>query len=208
MADEDQEVEAPWSDQAEAAIYEIDKITTDKQGISLRDFLLNPDKYVNNADAAQKLKGLRTAVDDYFDGQLKPYAGEAQRLQSELQDLDAQYNKMNEIITNRASLARVPYLKPANVKYDEDAVEEIVVEQYNGSVDLLITKLLTGSNYIADLSDTYDKYTLGSWLFSGQRQYVVTLNPPVSPVMSLQASKAEVMLILDYEDDMIGQKGT
>ena len=205
MADGDQGAQGPWSDQADAAIGDIDRANSTKLGASFRDFLLYPEKYLGSKDVAQKLKAFRSAADDYFEEELKPYADEVQRLQSELQDLDAQYNKVNEIITNRASLARVPYLKPADVSFNANSAEEIVVEQYNGSVDLLITKLLNMASYVADMSDTYDKYTLGSWLFSGQRQYVVTLNPPASPIMALQRSKDEITLILDYIESLIGK---
>lgn len=189
MADEN----LPWSDQVDGIITDISKTTKDKYGFSLREMLLNPSAQIKQKD----VDNARKAVSDYFDALMATLSDEKARLEKELQDADAQYTKIDEVIANKTASSRIPYIKPTFVDYDSQRNEEIVIEQYNASVDLLVTKLVSMANYVANNSAQYDKYNIGSWLFSGNRTYVLTINPPRSIVVAMEGNRDEIMGILD-----------
>ena len=45
---------------------------------------------------------------------------------------------------------------------------------------------------IADLSTAYKEYSFGSWLFSGNKDYVLSVFVPDSSLLMLEASRAEL----------------
>lgn len=143
------------------------------------------------------LGDLRSRTDAYFDSQLDQIAGERQRLIHELESMHAQYTRMDQLIMEKAASMKVPYVKPALLEINQDLQEEITVDQYNDSVEGLINKLLSVSTYVADLSENFGDHMLGSWLFSGSKPYLVTMQQPDSPAMDIERSRALIDGMLD-----------
>lgn len=188
MADGD----SPFSAQTSTVIAEIEKANRGKYEFSITGVLEGTIKATQ-----QQVKMTRDAVDAYFSDAKRSLAGEQARFEADLQKADAEYRKMDDVIRNKAVTARVPYLKPVFVDADAQGQEEITIDSYGSAVDLLITKLIGVSNYVADTSGSYDKYTLGSWVFSGQKAYAITITPPSSPLVALDRSQNEIDAALD-----------
>ncbi|MDE1822732.1 MAG: hypothetical protein KGH50_00200 [Candidatus Micrarchaeota archaeon] len=180
-----------FSAEADVIIDDIDNETRGKYDFSIRE-LFNGAK-----PTQQQLKSARSAVDDYFSDAKKALPGERDRFTKELERVDAEYRNMDDVIRNKAVTTRVPYIKPSFIDADESGQEEITIDGYSNAVDLLITRLVGMSTYIADTSGSYDKYTLGSWIFSGQKTYAITINPPASQLVMLERSESEIDAALD-----------
>ncbi|MDE1851321.1 MAG: hypothetical protein KGH69_01360 [Candidatus Micrarchaeota archaeon] len=181
-----------FSEQTRTVIGEIERENKGKYEFSISGIIEGSTKATQ-----QQVKMVRDAVDAYFSDAKKSLVGEQARFETELQKADAEYRKMDEVIRNKAVTARVPYIKPTFVDADSQGQEEITIEGYSGAIDLLITKLVSVSNYVADTSGIYDKYTLGSWVFSGQKAYVLTITPPSSPIVAIERSQREIDAALD-----------
>lgn len=201
MADDDQTY--PWSDQTELFINEIDD-TLSKSNLSLRDLMLNPDKYANNKDTSSQIKSMKSAIDTYFDNLEESMADEKETFEKDLATKDELYNRIDEVISSKSALARVPYIKPSFLDIDNDRAEQIMVDEYNGSVDALLVKLINASTYAANISGSYNKHMLGSWVFSGNKTYVVTITPPSSPIMVMEDSRAEINNLVSVISDGLG----
>lgn len=200
MADD---ADVPWSGESDVFITEIDS-GLQKSSLSIRKFLLSPEQFVGNKGASQQVKSMTSAVDKYFDGLLETLADEEKALEKELQDKDAQYNRIDEVISSKAAIVRVPYARPLYVDIDQNTAEEIIIDQYDSSVDAIIVRLLNISNYVANVSGSYSKYSLGSWIFSGPKTHIITINPPASPVMVLEKCRKEINGLITSVAERIG----
>jgi hypothetical protein len=180
----------PWDDQTELFMQELDELTKANNGMSIRNLLLNPNKYNDDGELQAKLPALQATVDSYFNDMLNGLTNEQRELDQELANADLFYKKIDDIIQARAGPSKVPYIAPYTVYINRDEREEIVVNQYTDDLDQLIVKLINGSGYVANLSGKYLEHKLGSWLFSGSKNYVLTINPPSSIIMDINNSKS------------------
>jgi len=191
------DVQPPWDDQTDSFIRDIDTSVTAKRNISLRTLLLEPQKYAGTANLTATIKEVKLDVDAYFTELLSNLAQEEQELTSDMEKADSIYTQVNQTINNRAGIGRVPFLKPQDVDFGSTNPETIYIGQYSGQLDALITKLINTSTYICDLSTTYRKYTIGNWLFSGSRSFVLAVQAPESPVISIENARDQINTLIE-----------
>ncbi|MEM0086751.1 MAG: hypothetical protein QW774_01970 [Candidatus Micrarchaeaceae archaeon] len=191
------ESELPWDDTTDIFVTELDKKVEDSHGFKLRDLLLNPINYTSRADFADTFADIRKIVDDYFKGLHDTYADDEQKFNSDLEEVSNEYSKIDGLLSQKAAAASIPYIKPINVVRNTDNDENIVITKYEGSMDALFERLIRQSNYVADLSTQYKQYTIGSWLFSGSKQYLVSLRMPESIAFDLQDAESTIGALLD-----------
>ena len=189
--------EVPWDAQTDAFVSDLNSIISKKYSVSFRSMLLNPDAYVKKKDIADTVKKVKAEVDTYFSQLLGNLKDEQASFATELEKKTDQYKKMDAVVSNKSSVLRIPYVKPLFVRRNPDNEEMMLVEQYDSGMDALIGKLVGVSNYVADISATYKEHRLGSWLFSGTKNYVLTINPPTSPVLAIENSSTLINAILD-----------
>jgi hypothetical protein len=189
--------QAPWDEQTDMFIADLDTTISKKYNLTLRSLLMNPDKYLNKKGIIDTVNTMKKDIDNYFSELLEGMEDEQHKLETEMEGASAQYTQIDSIISNKSSISRVPYVKPLFISRNTNGEEVIVVEQYTEDLDALIGKLVNGSSYVADISATYKQYHLGSWLFSGAKNYVLTLNPPVSPVLAIENGRITIDSILD-----------
>jgi hypothetical protein len=175
----------------------IDKKIGAKYGVSLQAVLSDPSVLAKSGDARTIVENLRNEVNNYLDSVLTKMEDEQKKFNNDLENANMLYKKLNEQIRTKAANADVPFIKPISVDRDESKDENIVVAQYEVAVELLVDKLLSVSNYVADVSTDYNNYMIGTWLFSGQKNHVLSVNPPSSAILNIEASRDEISLALD-----------
>ncbi len=194
MADD---VKPGWDDQTDMFIREIGVSVSKKYGVDLRKFLLSPQEYGDTAGMEEKIKNIRAEADRYFEDILASLSKEEESLVADLEKLDSVYTQVNQTVNSRAGIGRIPFIKPADMSFGDSSPEIVYIDQYNSQVDALLTKLINISNYICDISSTYRKYTIGTWVFSGSRSYVLAVSAPTSAVISVENSRDRIDLMLD-----------
>lgn len=182
----------PWDEQTDGFISDLDETLSKKYGISLRSLLVNPNKYSGKKDLSKAIDGIRGDAATYFSELLDNLKEEQTKLEVELESADAQYREIDSLITNKSAAARVPYIKPLFVSRNPESEETIVIEKYDESLEAFVGKLVNASNYVADMSAVYKQYRLGSWVFSGAKNHVLTINPPASPVLVIENSRNQI----------------
>ena len=186
----------PWSPEVDGMIDSIDDIIIPKLNISLRDILSSPEKYRNVEGISSTLASVKDSVDEFFNGLLGDLSDERNRLSSELEKTNLEYGKINNAIISKASSLGIPYVKPLFIDSDPNRREEITIESYDKGFEPLVSKFIENSYYVADLSAKYKEYNLGSWIFSGKKTYVLTLNQPTSVIFSIEDSRDTLVNLL------------
>lgn len=189
--------EAPWDDQTELFVSDLNDTISKKYNLNFRSLLMSPEKYLGTKGMSGTVKQIRADADAYFSELMEGMEEEAKKLQAELASATNQYKQVDVLLSEKAAAARIPYVKPFFVSRDSDREELIVVEQYEESLDSLVGKLVNVSNYVADISTAYKEFRMGSWLFSGTKNHVLSINPPVSPVLVMESSRDVIDNMLD-----------
>ncbi|MDE1861049.1 MAG: hypothetical protein KGH72_05045 [Candidatus Micrarchaeota archaeon] len=198
MAEDDaKDLAGPWDDQTELFVDDLDGAIQKKYSVSFRTLILRPDQLAGNKEVSGNLSNIKKEVNAYFDQVLDDFKEEKKKLEADLETMDANFKKIDEAIKTRSSIARVPYIKPLVVDYDPNRQEEVIIDQYNASVDSLIGKLISSSTFISNISTPYKGHSMGSWIFSGDREYIITLNPPVSAVITIENSRDLLNTLVD-----------
>ncbi len=196
--------EVPWDAQTDQFVADIDDVVTKEYGISFRDLLLNPSKFRKNQKAKDAMPGIKAEVDSYFDNIAKTMDDEKKKLESELDAANVQYDKIDEVIHIKSSALKVPYIKPLFVNRNVSSEETITVENYDEALDQMIGRLINVSHYVADVSVSYKDYMLGTWIFSGPKNYILTINQPVSYLFTLEGSNRAINTLLETAGNILG----
>ncbi len=196
-AEDDEDDEAPWDEQTDSFVNDIAAIVSPKYKISFRALLADPAQYAGTAGISDTLKNVKTDVASYFDDLMEELQPEQEELTKNMEQIDALYTKLDQAILSKAAIARVPYLKPAGVDFGEADPETITIGEYNNNVDTLLAKFVNISNYIANISTMYKKYNIGSWIFSGERTYAITVEQPESMVITVENAQQYIDSAID-----------
>ncbi len=166
-----------------------------KYGMDFGELLKEPANFADTPKILDKISSVKADVDAFFDGKIAAMGSEKAELDKDLGMIDADSKKIIQTITTKASIAQVPFIKPVFVDMQEK--EEIIIDGYSASVDQLVTRMINISDYIADLSATYENYIVGSWLFSGKNRYVISISPPVSEILVINRARDEINGLLE-----------
>jgi hypothetical protein len=191
----------PWGDEFDDFLKSLDDDIQGKYGMSLRDFLLNPGKYASVSGSAEKLSKIKGYVDNYFENTKESLRDENERFEGELKRVDSQYSKMDEAISTKTALARIPYITPVDINSEGVTNEEVVIGDYNNAIDALLVKLVNVSTYVSNISRDYKNYKIGRWLFSGQKNYTVTINLQSSPIVLIDNLSDQMGVAFDAAMD-------
>lgn len=189
--------QVPWSDSTDKIISDLEGQISGKYSISIRDLLLKPEEYAGEEGMKSKAEGIKADVGDYISRLLAALSAEQETFKKDLEHATAQYQKVSDSITGQSKTSNIPYITPLAINRNTEFDETIVIAEHNAGVDSLIEKLLRVSNYVADISATYKTYKIGAWIFSGGKVYSLAVNPPLSPVLDIEASSAEINERLD-----------
>jgi hypothetical protein len=195
MAEDDGEL--PWDSQTDAFVNDIDTDTTKNYNVSLRKLLLHPEEFENVENMADTIDKIKADVTSYFEDTLAGLKDEEVELTKQLESVDSLYSQINQTVSSRAGIARVPFLKPVDMDLGNSNPETIYIDKYDGQADMLITKLVNESNYVCDLSDSYRKYRIGNWVFSGSKTHVISVQPPESIIVQVENSRDTITSMLD-----------
>ncbi len=191
------ETKQDWDDLTDSFIEGIDKTILKDSSFKLRNMLLNPTSYISKASASESLKKAKDAVEEYFSSVLLAFSSDKEKLDKELESSSVNFAKISSIIIEKATSLDIPFIKPYSLEITENNRESIIVEKYDPSIELFIGKLLSKSKYIADISGKYRGHTLGSWVFSSDRAYILTIKPPESIILDIENSKDIILFRLE-----------
>ncbi|MDE1761735.1 MAG: hypothetical protein KGH59_03400 [Candidatus Micrarchaeota archaeon] len=185
------------SDNAQDFVEEIDRKIVGKYEFSLQEILADPKAIATKPNPEASVAGIKKEVNQYFDEILADYGDEQKEFTKQLQAANSLSSAINDAIKSKFAGKGIPIISPVTVDRDTTKEETIIVSAYDQSVESLIIKLASISNFVADTSTKYNNYTIGSWFFSGEKSYTLAVNPPISVVLNIESARAEINERLD-----------
>lgn len=188
----------PWDDQTNQFILQLDKSVLEaKYKMKLYDVLMKPEQYIGRQDAVANITKMRADVDTFFKNAISNLGDEQKRFEGELQKADGIYKTIGDAVKDASTKAKLPFIKPMFITRDTKAEEVIIIEEFADPIEDLVLKLAKSANFVADFSIKYKKYNIGSWFFSGHKNYLLTVNAPTSIILTLERSSGEILSRLD-----------
>lgn len=186
-----------WSDYTDFVLTNMDKKISTKYKLSLKKLLSDPGKFASQQGIQTTIKNLSTEVDSYIDGAIAGMPDTKKALTDTTLKADATTKQLAQSISMQAKQHKVPVVKPVSVVRDEARDEVVSVDDATPDVLALIEKLAGSSVMVADFSYQYENSTIGSWLFSGSKNYLLNVFMPANDVAMLEASRTEIQDLLD-----------
>lgn len=188
-ADKKSENNNDWDELTDSFITGIDNTILKDSDVTLRDIMTEPSRYSQKADASTILKKMQSAVNTYFSEVSTTFSSEKEKLNSELDNISTIYSKIVSILNEKIESAKIPLIFPYTIDINRNNSENIIIDTYDNSIELLIGKLISTSKYVAEVSSKYKDYTLGSWIFSGDNIRIITIKPPESIIIQIENSQ-------------------
>lgn len=192
-----------WSDHTDALLRGIDKQISNKYKVSMRDLLKEPAKYAAQPSIQVTISNMREDAEKYIQQKLDKMENEVRELSDNTARAESITNQLGQNISALAKQNRVPLIKPVDIERDETKEEHIYVDGVDASVVSLVEKLIISSNLVADIGTEFDENKIGSWLFSGQKNYVLSVFVPSNGASVLQESRDEILGLLDAASDFV-----
>ncbi|MGC8479166.1 MAG: hypothetical protein ACP5M9_00645 [Candidatus Micrarchaeia archaeon] len=182
-----------WDELTDSFITGIDDKLLVDSDVKLRDVLTHPSKYAQKSNASSILEKMQSSIDTYFGIVMEAFKSEKDKFDKELEAMSILYSKVSSTIQEKAELSQTPIITPHSINVNEKSSESIIIDSFDTQVEHLIGKLTSSSVYIGDISAKYNEHTLGSWIFSSKRPYILTIKPPENIIMEIENAKLTIM---------------
>ncbi len=190
----------PWSENANDLIESLAPTINDKYGIALKDLLMNPAFYISKKGIEETFSSIREEIEDYVQTTMKGLEDEKKDFEKDGLKCDAVSKQLAQSIAMLAKQNNIPIIKPVGIDRSGENEEVVYVNNIDGGLTALITKLAASSSFIADFSTTYKTYSLGQWLFDGHKNYVINVSLEQNSYMDLDQANEELKAIMDGLD--------
>jgi hypothetical protein len=192
-----------WSDYSDGIIKSIDRQISAKYKITLRSLLTDPSKYASVPNILMTIDNLKEEVNNFMTDRFKGLDADKKSFEDATMRADSITSQIAQSISVQAKQSGVPMIKPIMVDRDTTRDEHIYIDSVDNSITALIAKLVSSSMLIMDSTTVYENYKTGEWLFSGSKNYLLTVYLPVNNYSVLQASREEITSLLDTASDFI-----
>ncbi len=186
-----------WSDYTDAIIKEVDKQVGGKFSFSISDFLNDAPKYASERGIEVTISNMREAVNSHIDELLQELPEQVKALDDSIAKANAITRQLSQNISIQAKQNNVPLIKPMQIERDAAREETITINSVDDQTIKLAGKLISTSNLVADFSYQYKDSRIGSWFFSGNKDYTVSVYVPPSDAFSLELSRIELNSLFD-----------
>ena len=186
-----------WDDYTDVIITSIDESIKGKYKFSLRDILTNPSEFSSQPNIQTDVANMSNDVDNFIDNMLSSLNDEKKALDENLSKADDITKQLAKAISMYAKQNKIPFGVPVSLNRDETKDEVITVDSADSDVLALAEKLVASSTMVMDFTYKYGKSEIGSWFFSGMKNYVLDVYLPENNIIMLNASRDEIKDILN-----------
>ncbi|MGC8729879.1 MAG: hypothetical protein ACP5RP_00630 [Candidatus Micrarchaeia archaeon] len=184
-----------WSDTTDMIINDFDK--TQNDNIALADLFSNPKDFINNKDIATIISKKKEAINNYIDSIINTMQNQKEELYNSAAKCDQLSKQILSKIKDKAAQKWIPVIVPTYVAQNSNGSETIYIDQIDENMDMLIDKFIGGSTYIADMSANFEDYVIGMWLFSGSKNYILSVHFDTNEFYNILNSKNEINDLFD-----------
>ncbi len=193
-----------WSEDAGTIIEALEPKINSTYGVSLKDLLNNPAFYVSKDGIETTVANIREEATSYISDLESKLQDDKKNLEKDGLKCDAVSKQLAQNISMQAKQNNVPLIKPNGMDRNEDEDEVLYINNIDNGTIALISKLTAISSFIVDFSTSYKTYSLGRWIFDGQKNYMVAVSMEPNPIIDLDAVNDELSGLIDDLEDYIG----
>jgi spore coat protein CotF len=185
------------SNYTQSLVKDMDKEASTRFSLSISDMINNLDKYETRPNIKVTISNMKEYANKYIDNALNSISKEARNMDDDLSRIDSMTRQLTQNLSMQAKQHGIPIIKPFNVARDTSKEETIEIDSVNDQIIKLMERLAVKSDLIADFSYTFKDRMIGSWLFSGAKNYAVNIHVPQNEAMNLELAREELNGVLD-----------
>jgi hypothetical protein len=193
----------PLDKYTESLLKSIDKAIKKKYKISLVEVLADPAAHASVEDIGIKLAN----AGEYFQSQIDKMIERAKKGGKIEHDGALKAGELTRNISSYISASarqnKVPILRPRAIELADYGKDYFYVNEMDKNLIDFIDRLLLSSKFVIDSTRSYDDYSIGSWLFAGDRDYVIEVHHPKNSISLLRNSELEVARMVKEASDSI-----
>jgi hypothetical protein len=193
-----------WSDYSDTVISEIDGRIGKKYKTTVRALLKNPDKYIGQEGISVLASNMREDANHVIDALMEEVKEQRVELNNAIAKAEAVTSQLNQNISMQTKQYKTPFITPIMINRDDANDESIYIDTVDQGILALVERLVMTSSYIADYSYSYKEHKIGSWLFSGQKMYLLSAYVPPNDAYLLDESRDEINGLFDIADAIVG----
>ncbi len=186
-----------WSDYTDIMLTEVSSRLGQKYKVDLKKMLANPANYKGQANIWITFSNMKEDTNKILNDMTQEVKDQQQELIAAVTKADAITSQLSQNISMQAKQHNTPLIKPVQINRDGTGDETIFVDSVDPSILTFIDKMATNASYIADYSFMYKDRKIGSWLFSGEKSYMLTVYIPMNDAYLLDQSKEEINGLFD-----------
>jgi hypothetical protein len=171
-------------------------------GLSLTAMLEDPASFTGEK-AERALANMREYVNKRLDEMISSARENDARMHDHALRAGELTARLSSYIAAHARQSRVPVFRPASFELAKRGRDLFYIGEMNTETTRFIDRLVESSSFIVDMTAAYPDYSIGSWLFAGERGYVVGVRPPMTSSSLLTASKVELNRMIGEAQDSI-----
>ncbi|MCL4383541.1 MAG: hypothetical protein M1168_03675 [Candidatus Marsarchaeota archaeon] len=164
--------------------------------ISFTALLTDPNSITDKENIDEKIKNIRRDANTYIDNLSAQSEDKQAELDKAMNNINNISDQAEQFITSQAMQNQTPLLNSL-FEHKEKQDEIIYFEKFNENEQLLVKKLLSSSLFVVNMSDNYNNYKIGSWIFAGNKNYNLKALMPPNELLIIGSVKQEINDLLD-----------
>ncbi|MDE1857133.1 MAG: hypothetical protein KGH98_03570 [Candidatus Micrarchaeota archaeon] len=192
-----------WTNYTDSLITDMDRQMKAKYKLSLRDLFTDPARFAQQDGIENTLANITEEVNNYMGRLLDSVADRKRQLDADLGKADSISKQLAQNISMQAKQNKVPVVRPAIVDRDVNRDETLYIDYVDQDVFTLIERLTAASHVISDLTDSFEDHTIGQWLFSGDKNYVIRVYLRPNSALTILSSSRELNDLLQGASEFI-----
>ncbi|MDE1865228.1 MAG: hypothetical protein KGH94_01140 [Candidatus Micrarchaeota archaeon] len=177
----------------EGILNRLDRDVKRKFGLSLNAVIDEPARYMHEKGFAVKLSRINDYVDKETEKMVEQAKGSSRAFHESASKSDELTRKISAYISSHARQNGIPLVQPADVELRSAGKNTFYLGDLDDSTSRFLEKLIGSSQFVVDMTKSYDSLRLGSWLFGGENECVVSVTRPRNSLLLLRIGRAEIM---------------
>lgn len=187
----------------EGMLSRLDKDVKKKFGLSLIDVLEDPASYLSEKGFAVKLSKINDYVDQETERMLEQSKATTRSFHESIAKADNLTRRVGSYISAHARQNNIPMVKPASVELSMFRKSKFYISEIDDDTTKFLEKLIESSSFVVDMTKSYDNLKLGAWLFSGDKEYAVSIELPKNSVLLTRIARVDLLQQLKEASESI-----
>ncbi len=168
----------------------------EKYSLSLIKLLTNPGSIIDTVNINEKITNIKTDVNNYISNLLSKSSEKQLELDKTMDNINNLSIQLEQLINLESNQKQLPILTSI-FEHNEKQDQTIYLEKFGDNEQLLVKKFIDSSIFIINMSEVYNHYKIGHWVFSGNKNYKIKVHVPENELLIIESTKIEINDLLN-----------